>query len=322
METGTAVVFRRTSEEIAGVDVTVVIPTYNGASTLDDELLALAGQETSLPFEVLISDNGSTDNSRDVAIAWADRFAAFTVVDASGVQGVAHARNEGARAALGSKVLICDADDVVCPTWVQPLVAALDHYDAVGGAARLDRINPPEVWQGEPTVTAGLNQIFGFLPYALGGSFGVKRDVLLKVGGFDSSYEKGHEETDFCWRLQLAGYTLGWRPEAVVDYRQRAGYMPVMKQNFNFAKSSMLLWCRYSVEHPLNPVSFSSAVKNLVRKGSRVHDCLKTSTRRKYAKRLGWAAGIVAGHLSYRILGSPPPTATMREAVSPNRQGE
>jgi GT2 family glycosyltransferase len=311
MKAASSIVFRRMSETTVPIDVSVVIPTYNGALTLDDELGALAGQETDIPFEVLISDNGSTDNSRDVAIAWADRFAAFTVVDASGVQGVSHARNEGARSAMGSKILICDADDVVCPTWVEPLATALDEYDAVGGAARLDRINSPDVWEGENPVTQGLNHIFGFLPYALGGSFGVRRNVLLAVRGFDSSYQKGHEETDFCWRLQLAGFSLGWRGEAVVDYRQRSGAKAAMKQYFNFSKSSILLWCRYSAEHSLNPVSFSRAVKNLIRQIVQPQAFLNAATRRKYARRLGWAAGAVAGHLSYRIIGSPPERIVM-----------
>lgn len=305
------IVFTRERTPAEAIDVSVVIPVYNGASTLAEELAALAQQETLRPFEVVISDNGSTDNSTEVAIREADQFAAFTVVDSGQVQGVSHARNEGARAARGSKILICDADDIVCPVWVDALAAGLDRYDAVGGAARLDRLNPPEVVGSQPPVTLGLGRIFGFLPYALGGCLGVRREVLLALGGFDSSFRRGHEEADFGWRLQLAGYSLGWCPEAVVDYRQRLDTYGAARQNFHFAKSSMLLWCRYAENHPLGPISLRGSLRHLLIRVFGSYKLIPSSSRREQARSLGWAGGIVAGHLHYRLRHAVPPRALM-----------
>lgn len=259
------IVFNRVRTAGETIEVSVVIPVYNGAATLAEELAALAQQDTHRPIEVVISDNGSTDNSTEVAIRTADKFAALTIVDSGQVQGVSHARNEGARAARGNKILICDADDIVCPVWVESLVDGLDRYDAVGGAARLDRLNPPEIVGSQPPVTLGLGRIFGFLPYALGGCLGIKREVFLALGGFDSSFKGGHEEADFAWRLQLAGYSLGWCPEAIVDYRQRSDSYSTARQNFHFAKSSMLLWCRYASDHPLGPISFRRSLQEIGR---------------------------------------------------------
>ena len=51
----------------------VVIPTYNAAATLDATLAALAAQEGVAPFEVVVADNGSVDDSAEVARRWADR---------------------------------------------------------------------------------------------------------------------------------------------------------------------------------------------------------------------------------------------------------
>lgn len=300
------IVFNRTRSPGEAIDVSVVIPVYNGASTLAEQLTALAGQQTHRPFEVVISDNGSTDETVEVAVRAADLFAAFTIVDSGQIQGVSHARNEGARAALGHKLLICDADDVVCPQWVEVLSNGLDRYDAVGGAARIDRLNRPEVVGTQPPVTSGLGRIFGFLPYALGACIGVKRDVLLALGGFDSSFNRGHEEADFAWRLQLAGYSLGWCPEAIVDYRQRPDSYGAARQHFYYAKSSVLLWCRYATDHPLRPISFRGSLGTLLRRMLKSYRLIWASTRRDQARALGWAMGVVAGHVNYRLLGRAP----------------
>jgi GT2 family glycosyltransferase/glycosyltransferase involved in cell wall biosynthesis len=301
-----SVVFRQSRVSEEEFDVSVVIPVYNGASSLSEQLAALAVQADDIPFEVVISDNGSTDSTREVAINWAGRFASLVIVDSSQNQGVSHARNKGALVASGKKILICDADDVVGPAWVAALAAGLDQYDSVGGAARLDRINPEAVIRGQAHVATGLAQTFGFLPYALGASLGVRRDVLLAIGGFDLSFQKGHDEVDFAWRLQLAGYTLGWCPEAVVDYRQRSDSYGAARQSFNYAKSSVLLWCRHSESNPLTPISFSGSLRNLAVQLSRSYKIATSTERREYAKDLGWTAGVVAGHLNYRKIGSVP----------------
>lgn len=306
------IVFSRVRAPEEAIDVSVVIPVYNGASTLAEELGALAHQQTNRPFELIISDNGSTDNSVAVAIRAADQFAAFKVVDSGQIQGVSYARNEGARAARGSKILICDADDIVCPQWVEALADGLDRYDAVGGAARLDRLNAPEIVGNQPPVTLSLGRIFGFLPYALGGCLGVRRDVLLALGGFDSSFKRGHEEVDFAWRLQLAGYSLGWCPEAIVDYRQRSDSYGAARQNFYFAKSSMLLWCRYASDHPLGPISLLGSVRELISRIFRSYKLIPSISRREQARSLSWTGGIVAGHLHYRIRGAVPPPVLMK----------
>lgn len=305
------IVFSRIHAPEEQFDVSVVIPVYNGAATLAEQLLALSGQDVHRAFEVVLADNGSTDNTREVALRWADRFKAFTIVDASQARGAGHARNQGARVARGEKLLFCDADDVVCPEWVRVLSAALDAKDAVGGRVRLDRINPHDSVRGQEFEVNALNTVFGFLPYPLAGSLGVKRDAFLDIGGFDLAFSKGHEEADFGWRLQLAGHTLGWCPEAVVDYRQRANSYGTGKQYFNYAKSSMLLWSRYAKDYPLAPVSFRGSLVILFRRMLKFYELLLPRHRRNYARSLGWSAGVAAGHLHYRFLGRPPETQVM-----------
>src|SRR6059058_4106784 len=95
--------------------VSVVVPAYNCADTIDVQLAALAEQDYDGRWEVVVVDNRSTDDTADRARRWSDRLPGLRVVDASERQGVSHARNRGIEEARGDLIAICDADDQVQP---------------------------------------------------------------------------------------------------------------------------------------------------------------------------------------------------------------
>lgn len=287
-------------------ELTVVIPVRNGAETLGEQLRCLAQQEDAPPFEVVVADNGSTDSSAALALAWASEHLPVRVVDAGARSGVAFARNAGAAAAQAPAVAFCDADDRVGSRWVRAMADGLAEYDAVGGPVRLDRINAPVAIAGMEPLSTGLRSVFASLPYATGASLGVRRAAYLAVGGTDESFPHGHEEVDFAWRLQHAGYSLGWAPDAVVDYRQRADTRGVLRQSFNYGESSLQLWARHASTHSLAPVSFKGSVRNAAAQTLRAHRLLDPQARLGQARALGWTLGVLVGHLRYRKLGTPP----------------
>ncbi|BCT77065.1 glycosyl transferase [Sinomonas cyclohexanicum] len=287
-------------------ELTVVIPVRNGAETLGEQLRCLAAQEDAPKFEVVVADNGSTDSTAALAEAWANEHMPVRVVDAGARPGVAFARNAGVIAAQASAVAFCDADDHVGPRWVCAMAEGLAEFDAVGGPVRLDRINAPETITGMEALSHGLRSVFAYLPYAVGASFGARRTAYLAVGGTDESFPHGHEEVDFAWRLQHAGYTLGWAPDAVVDYRQRADTRGVLRQSFNYGESSLQLWVRHASTDSLAPVSFKGSIRNAVAQTLRAHRLLDPKARLGQARALGWTVGVLVGHLRYRKLGNPP----------------
>ncbi len=121
----------------------VVVPTYNAAEALPSQLAALGvpGLHRE-PIEVVISDNGSTDLSAEIARSWSDRLT-ITVVDSSRGQGVSVARNVGIAAAASDLILLCDADDVVTPGWVGSMVEALRDHPFVGGSLETPTLSGP-----------------------------------------------------------------------------------------------------------------------------------------------------------------------------------
>ena len=128
-------------------EVSVIICALNAALTLPRQLKALENQETELPYEVILVDNGSEDDTRAVMEAWAqepreDKFT-VKVVDASATPGIPAARNAGARAASGRVLAFCDADDEVSPQWVQAFSEVQDKELAGGWIRAFDANGSP-----------------------------------------------------------------------------------------------------------------------------------------------------------------------------------
>ncbi len=117
--------------------VSVVIALRNKGPWIGAQLEALAAQRYAGPWEVVVVDNGSTDDGPQVARAMAEPLPELRVVDASDRRGTSHARNVGAHAARGDLLLYCDGDDVVAPGWIEAMVEAAAQGRPRGGPAAL-----------------------------------------------------------------------------------------------------------------------------------------------------------------------------------------
>jgi glycosyltransferase involved in cell wall biosynthesis len=217
--------------------VSVVIPCRNVVTWIDDQLAALRDQDVQEEFEIVLSDNGSTDGLAEHVAPWAATFGdRLRVVDSSAVPGVAHARNAGCRAARGDLLLVCDADDVAEPQWVRRMVEAAATSDVVGGTMRTDALNPeiPRHWRSLPP--PGYLPIgAGYLPYAQGCNTGVWREVFDRLDGWDESYVGGADDVEFSWRAQLAGFSIAPAADAVVQYRLRTSMKQAMRQSYGYS---------------------------------------------------------------------------------------
>src|SRR5262245_47230314 len=194
------------------VEVSVVVPVRNGAEVIAGQLAALARQDFTGAWEVVVADNGSTDATPAVVEEWADRLPSLWVASAGAHPGINVARNAGAGAADGDLLLFCDADDEVAPGWVSAMAAALAHADLVGGPVEQfdDRGRDRGVLQAERLATS-----LGFLPFTIGANLGVRRSAFEAAGGFDEHWPiLGGDDIDFCWRAQLAGALIGYAPGA------------------------------------------------------------------------------------------------------------
>lgn len=281
--------------------VTVVIPCRNAVTTLPAQLAALARQDVTVPFEVVLADNGSTDGLSAAAASWGGSGLDLRVVDAGDVPGVAHARNVGLRAARGALVAVCDADDEVSPGWLRHLVAAAETAPLVGGRVETGSLNDAvrRAWRVGPPADR-LPVKLGFLPYAVGCNVAVDRQAALDVGGWDESFVSGGDDVDFSWRLQLAGHALVAAPGAVVHYRYRTDLRGTMRQLRLYARCEAQLLRRFA-DAGARPQQPSPSVRDLRWLGRNLPSLVAGQARRgRWLGRLATVTGRVEGSLRYR----------------------
>ncbi len=289
-----------------GKMISVIVPFYNAASTIGAQLEALARQRWSGSWEVICVDNGSTDDTLKIIEKYRDSLPHLRILEAPTVPTEYHARNVGARAATGEALLFCDADDEVGEGWLAAMAGALSNHDFV--ACRIDarKLNKPWVAKGLGASQEKGLQTIGFagpLYYAGGGTMGIKRSLLLDVaGGFDESmWHCG--DAMLCIKLQLAGATLHFVPDAVLHVRHRVTFQGIFRQGYGYAKYVTLLYKKSvalgipKIAHP-----WREAIANwrtLLGKFRRTRD---KATLVYCIFQLGWQIGLVRGSIKNRVL--------------------
>jgi glycosyltransferase involved in cell wall biosynthesis len=132
------------------MQLTVIIPARDAASDLPGQLEALSSQRWDGEFEVLVVDNGSNDDTVEVAKRFQTRFAALRVVEAGPGGGQARARNMGAREATGDELVFLDADDVADVGYLEAVHRALQEHALVAARLDCDALNPEWARRSRP----------------------------------------------------------------------------------------------------------------------------------------------------------------------------
>lgn len=223
----------------------VVIPAHNAEPYLEAQLSALASQVDADPFEVIVVDNLSTDRTRDIAAAYATEVD-LRIVEATEGHSASHARNVGISEARGEYIVFVDADDVVDRSLISAYRKMAGRYRIMGGRYEETRLNDPRVaeWRYELTKN-GLPIAFQRIRFFLMGNAAIHRTVFDDIGAFDEIFTHGGEEVDFSARAQLAGYEIGWLPEAIVYYRHRTSLRGLSRQFFDYGRATAYVYARY-----------------------------------------------------------------------------
>jgi glycosyltransferase involved in cell wall biosynthesis len=282
--------------------VSVVIPVRNGEAWLPHQLGALEQQDYEGEWEVLAVDNGSTDASRDILDAWADRLP-LRVVETDGRAGINVARNTGCAHAKGDLFAFCDVDDEVAPDWVRHMAESAGDYDLIGGRLDEERLNDGVRCSVQrPRLPSDkLPTALGFLPFALGANFAVWRDVMDELGNFDEAYICGNDDVEFSFRAQLRGFRLGYAPAAVVAYRHREGGRELFSQFRSYGRAEPLLYKRYG-PHGMPPTPAGQVVRRWLRILLSVPALLGTPEQRgDWLVRAGFSLGRMETAIRQRI---------------------
>lgn len=244
-----------TGERVTGSTpaMSVVIAAYNAEATLAAQLAALTRQRTSFEWEVLLCDNGSTDETVEIARAWAGVLPQLVIVDASARRGPGAARNVGVAHARGELLVFCDADDVIADDWLEQMHRGLTDAPFVASRIEHRRLNAgfPEEFraaEGMMYPTPPLPQY----PMVGSGHMGVRKAAFDAIGGFDEDMRTA-EDLDLSWRLQLAGFDLAANPAALVHVRHRATLRGVYRQAYGYGSNHRRLMHKYALVFSTHP---------------------------------------------------------------------
>jgi glycosyltransferase involved in cell wall biosynthesis len=225
--------------------VSIVIPVLNGAAHLAQQLEALR-RESAQPFETVIADNGSTDDSVAIARSFSGDMT-IVVADASAQRGCGCARNAGAKVATGEYLLFLDADDEIGPGYVEAMVSALGSAEFVAASVDDHKLNDP--WCREARPISQTNELTcNPLPAALGGTLGVRRSTFERLGGFADEFGAGAgEDVDFCWRAHRDGVVLTLVRDAVLHYRIRSTLRASFRQSRAYGFANVIVRARLGI---------------------------------------------------------------------------
>ena len=219
--------------------VSVIVCSYNGGRTLPACLDSL-GNLNYPDYEVILVDDGSTDDTREVA----KRFPQVRYIHQPN-QGLSVARNTGAAAASGEVFAYTDSDCMADTDWLYYLVGTLirGNYAGVGGP----NVPPPaQNWiqacvaaaPGGPSHVLLTDTVAEHIP---GCNMAFYRWAFESVGGFDPEYTKAGDDVDFCWRLQQSGCVIAFSPAAVVFHHRRFTLRAFLKQQEGYGEAESLL---------------------------------------------------------------------------------
>ena len=210
----------RMTERVAG-RVSVIVPCFNGVRHLREALESALAQ-THRDVEIVVVDDGSTDDSATIAEGYAPRVCCIRQDNA----GPSAARNRALAVATGEFVALLDADDRYGPTKLARQVALLRAREDVGavycGWRLVDAAGsklPEHGWphdEGDLTERLLMGNLFHPVSVVL------RADAVARVGGFDIRCPV-NEDWDLFLRLSRTGTQWACVDEALCDYRIHAG---------------------------------------------------------------------------------------------------
>jgi glycosyltransferase involved in cell wall biosynthesis len=290
-------------ERDADIKLSVVIPCYNAADTIGEQLEALSNQEWHNPWEVVVVDNGSGDNSVEVIQQYGDKIDNLVIITAFEKKGASYARNKGVEEANGALIAFCDADDVVAQNWLSAMGNALLEHDFVACKMDWDTLNDfSEETLKSKIQTDGLIDfsMVKFLQHGAGGTLGIKKYIHFEVGGYDEKLLR-LQDVDYCWKVQLKGYELTFVPEAVMHYRARSTNFEIFRQEMKWAEYDVYLYEKYK-HHGIPDYTLKQNIRSLYHVLLSTKQLFTSGNRKLWTIRLGLYLGRLKGMIKYRYL--------------------
>lgn len=241
--------------------LSIIIVSFNARADLERCLESLHAAPPVATNEILVVDNGSTDDSAGAARRWPN----VTVLELGANLGFARANNAGIRAGSGTNILLLNSDTIVPAGAIDRLIAELDRDPTVAivgprlvdgsGRAELSfgrMIGPLNELRQQRLATSGavdaLTRARRHPDWVSGACLLVRRSDAEAVGGLDERYFMYTEDVDFCAAIRARGRAILFAPEVeVIHLRGRSAASAPIATRDHYRRSQQAF---YEKHHP------------------------------------------------------------------------
>lgn len=250
--------------------VSIVLVNYNSANLLRQCLRSIYEQTQEISYEIIVIDNASTDDSRQVVRS---EFSGIQLVESTDNLGFSRGNNRGAGLAKGEYLLFLNTDTILLENSVKLLADFLDQYPDSGAVGpklvfedkcfqlstgrlpnllvefvdkivyslarrRRKQFSPILEWWYKRTKTVG---------WLTGACLMVRQKAFLGIGGFDEKMFMYFEDKDLCKRLNSSGWKIVYYPRTAVIHLLAGSSGTIEKQKVNtmYRTSQLYYYCKH-----------------------------------------------------------------------------
>jgi len=245
------------SAERSTYRVSVIIPMRNAASTIQNCLHAL-DRQTMRPYEVIVIDNDSTDDSMELVQSLSKGFANLNLqLGYEKERGPAAARNTAIALSDGDILAFTDSDCIPEPNWIEKIVHHFQQdtvLDVLGGIEK--RVPHAQSTVGKlmsyawlprrvQTIMRNKDQFFSGHVVATF-NCAARREIVLGAEGFDTSFRLAGEDADLWFRAFNRGARIAiWVPDVIVMHKQEISLSALLKKMLRYGEAEAHLMQRH-----------------------------------------------------------------------------
>lgn len=227
------------------IEASIIIPTFNGASRIGNCLDALLEHTADQAVQILVVDDGSTDNT----VAVVRQYPTVLLISQANA-GPAAARNRGAMESGGKVLLFTDDDCVVAPGWLQSMLDSFKDAAVVGAKgvyrtcqksliARFVQIE----YEDRYRLMRGADSIDFIDTY----SAAFRRERFFETNGYDTSFPVAcAEDIELSYRMSNAGWKMKFAPEAIVYHTHPGTLRAYVAKKYKFAYWRVMVLRKHS----------------------------------------------------------------------------
>ncbi len=216
--------------------IAIVILNWNGVKLFPDFLPSIIEHSQGDNIEIIVADNGSTDNSLDYL---KDNFPSITLMDLKNNYGFAKGYNVALQQIEADYFILINSDVKVKKGWIEPCIKQFENDEKVVAVQpKVRSYNEPEYFE-YAGAAGGFIDKFGYpfcrgrilnkvekdesqynqsseIFWATGACMFVRAKAFKNAGGFDAGFWAHMEEIDLCWRLKNKGYKIIYEPQSTI----------------------------------------------------------------------------------------------------------